>query len=62
MAVLGADLGGTVFLDGSKSVSDGILAGPWSVLGAKLAAKTTPKGSPNPKNIDAKTDQNFDAP
>ena len=61
MAVLGADLGGTVFLDGSKSVLGGSLGGPWSVLGAKLAAKTTPKGSPNPQKIDAKNDQNSDA-
>ena len=56
MAVPGADFSGIAFLDGSKSVLGGILAGPWSVLGAKLAAKTTPKGSPNPKKIDAKND------
>ena len=60
MAVPGADLSGTVFLDGSKSVLGGILGGPWSVLGAKLAARTAPKGSPNPQKIDVKNDQNFD--
>ena len=61
MAVPKADFSGIEFLDVSKSVLGGILAGPWSVLGVKLAAKTTPKGSPDRKKIDAKNDEFFSA-